>query len=260
MTSAFAKENLTESTFGTTIARLVKGTIGTKDFGPQLELHIDPLDHEIGGETGVYHEWYGVKMTKTSKLGALVTALSAIPGPNGEEGFYVLDTNTGTTDVGASLTGNCVNQIFVWETKKLSELVQLGKNMTDPELRIPVEALTQEEADRRIAAAGGKRQKSANGTVSSSTAASAASAPVQISPEESEMLTGYVLSQIPDDGMGKPQFVKFGASDATLKEYPGFKKDVVSLTFAKQQLEAGNLALDGDKYVLTDRGRALVAA
>lgn len=248
MSPVFASSELKEGLSNKYIGRLEKGTIEAGNFGAQLHILIDALDHEVGGETGKYQEWFSVKLTKSSKLGAFIQALAMLPGPNSEADYYTMDTNTGTTDIGASLVGPVVGAIFVWETKKLSELVQLGSGMTDSEVRIPVEALSQEEADRRIAEQGGKRKKgesNGNGTTANG-AVTAASTPATSS-EERAAMDEYILEQL-GNGMTKAQFVRFAAQDATLKEYPDVKKDVVSLNWAKRQIEAGALVLDGDTY------------
>jgi len=258
MSPVFSQSELKEGLNNKTIARLVKGAIEAGNFGPQLHIHMDALDFEVGGETGLLQEWFSVKLTKTSKLGAFIQALASIPGPSGEEGYYTMDTNTGTTDVGASLVGPVVGQIFVWETKKLSELVQLGSGMTDSEFRVPIEALTQEQADARIKEQGGKRMKGEGGNgagTSANGAVAAAAAAPATSDDEKAAMDEYILDQIGDEGMKKAQFVRFAAQDATLKEYPDVKKDVVSLNWAKRHLEAGDLVLDGDTY-----RRAKVAA
>lgn len=46
------------------------------DYGPQVQIDIKPLDHEIQGETGCYHEWLPHSNSKNSKMGEFVNALN----------------------------------------------------------------------------------------------------------------------------------------------------------------------------------------
>lgn len=46
--------------------------------GEQYELQIKPLDHEIKGKTGCYHEWFSESDRRQSKFGEFIKALNSL--------------------------------------------------------------------------------------------------------------------------------------------------------------------------------------
>lgn len=54
-------------------------------YGEQLHIALRPLAYELRGQTGTYHEWYGVSTNKRSKMGALIEALKFTFGTNNPE-------------------------------------------------------------------------------------------------------------------------------------------------------------------------------
>lgn len=86
------------------VGEIVEAEIKESQFGgEQLEVSINPLDHEIGGETGFYHEWYGLVESKTSKWGEFLKRL--------EEMGIALKSEK-----------DLVGQKFLWEQPTLEEL------------------------------------------------------------------------------------------------------------------------------------------
>jgi hypothetical protein len=59
------------------VGRIEKAEWTSSEYGSgrQLHLQIRPLDHEVKGESGCYHEWYNPSRQKRSKWGMFVTRL-----------------------------------------------------------------------------------------------------------------------------------------------------------------------------------------
>jgi len=93
------------------------------DFGEQLHIQIKPLDHEISGETGLYHEWFKYSERKQSKWGTLTKALE---------------------DLNVNFSGpeSLVGKTFEWERKD----IELG-SFTAKDTLIPTELIGEEKAE-----------------------------------------------------------------------------------------------------------------
>lgn len=265
MSPVLAASELKEGVGSKYIGRFIKGVIDGGDFGPQLKISVEPLDHEIGGETGNYHEWYSTKLTKGSKIALLIQRFADMTGPDGEKGnYYVMDTNTGTLDVGSTVIGPVVGAIFEFERKKLSELgFRLNAGMNDNELLLPVAPLTQAEADARIAEQGGKRMKEGganwNGSASTSNSTPASSTTATLTDDTIAQLDSVVLKAM-GVGLTKANFVKMAAALPELKANPTFKRQVVSLKWLERQAEEGTVEVEGDTFKVTEMGKALAEA
>lgn len=234
--SAFDKNNLKQldKSF---IGRLAEGNIVENQFGgAQLDLHIQPLDHETKGN---YREFLKISQSASSKLAHVILAFDALG--------YQMDTTDGTLDVGQSLKGAPVGEIFVWTEKEL----EFGSDMAKSKVKLPTKHLTQAQADAMIQAQGGVRRKG-EGNGSTPAASTPAAAAPEVTDEQRQEVDDYILEQISQaKGVKKVGLTRIAATDEFVKEYPSIKKELLSGAWLERQVKAGALTQDGDTYLVT---------